>query len=588
MCGIIGYSGEEDARYLLVDGLKKLEYRGYDSWGVAGLVDNGIFVFKRVGKIGDFENVRSFPPFNIGIAHTRWATHGGVSEKNAHPHLSCDGRIAVVHNGIIENFVELRKELEKKGHKFISETDTEVIPHLIEEEMKTKPFIGAVYSALTKIRGAFALAIIDSRTKTLVAVRNFSPLVLGMSQNGIFVSSDPVAFVEHTNKVIYLEDGDVAVIQPGVKCTITDLHGKPVSREIKEIHIKPEHISKGGYPHYMLKEITEQTEALSRIQNYPSYLLEKAVEIFGSAYGIFFVGAGSSYNAALVASYVFSKVAKRHINVVYASEFPYYQDYLTNRTLVVAISQSGETADVIDAVKKAKRKGAKVMAVVNNENSTLARISDWVLPIFAGPEIGVAATKSFTSQLALLSMIAYAFSGKLQEGRENLGIAISEINELVRDENRTRILELAKKLVEKEHMFVIGRGVSYAVSLEGALKIKEISYTHAEGFPGGELKHGHIALIEEGTPVVVIAPDDETWDDIISNAMEVKARGAYVIGIAHKEHEVFDCWIRIPRAEEFFALVGVVPMQLLSYYLAVFRGHDPDKPRNLAKSVTVK
>ncbi len=581
MCGIIGYKGNRNARDIVINGLKTLEYRGYDSWGIAEITQKGMFLLKKVGEIGKFTDLESIPESHLAIGHTRWATHGGVSEKNAHPHTSCDGNIAIVHNGIIENHQEIRKDLTAKGHTFKSDTDSEVIAHLIEEEMKDKEFDSAFLSAVGRLNGSFAIVAIHTSGE-MAAARRFSPLVVGIGDNEFFVSSDPIAFARYTNKVVYLNDGEAVFFDGDYR--VTDFSGNIINKQPEEMKIDITGTDKGSYPHFMLKEIDEQPMAISAIANYPKEALDKAVEIINSAYGVFFVAAGSSYHAALTASYVFSKIAKRHINVVLASEFPYYKDFLTNRTLVIPISQSGETADVLDAVRAAKEKRAKIMAIVNVHGSTLARLADWVFDIRAGPEIGVAATKSFTNQLALLILMAYASVGREDEARQLLVSTSTKMSEIL---SSKEVFKLLADDLDKDNIYIIGRGANYPIALEGALKIKEVSYVHAEGFPGGEIKHGTIALIENGTPVIVLAPEDETKEDIISNAMELKARGAFLLGIS-KEENIFDTNVEIPYLGEFTPILEVLPMQLLAYYLAVKRGVNPDKPRNLAKSVTVK
>ncbi len=582
MCGIIGYKGNRDVRDIVITGLKRLEYRGYDSWGIAEVTQGEIKILKRVGKIGEFNETSVLPIANTGIGHTRWATHGEVSERNAHPQLSCNGNVAIVHNGIIENHVELKKRLEANGHNFKSDTDSEVIAHLIEEEMKGKGFKDAFLSAINQLKGSFAVVAVTS-DGDIAGARMYSPLVVGLGDGEIFISSDVIAFLGYTNKAVYLDDGE-AVFYNG-KPEFTDFSGNPIKKDFSLISEEYSETKKGSYPHYMLKEIEEQPQTIMNIANYPKEKVEKAVEIINSAYGVFFVAAGSSYHAALAASYVFSKIAKKHINVVLASEFPYYKDFLTNRTLVIPISQSGETADVLEAIRTAKKKRAKILSLVNNTHSTLARMSDWVLEIMAGIEIGVAATKSFTNQLALLVLFAYASIGKEAEGRELLSRTSNSIREVVSEKEKVR--KLANRIASVNNVYVIGRGSNYPIALEGALKIKEVSYIHAEGFSGGEIKHGTIALIDPGTPVVVLAPDDETKDDIISNAMELKSRGAFLIGLSGEE-ELFDIAISVSYLGEFTPIIETVILQYLAYYLAVSRGIDPDKPRNLAKSVTVK
>jgi glucosamine--fructose-6-phosphate aminotransferase (isomerizing) len=583
MCGIIGYKGNKNATEIVIEGLKRLEYRGYDSWGIA-LKNKRLDLIKEVGKIGDFSNASKLNKSKIAIGHTRWATHGKVTEENAHPHISCDKKIAVVHNGIIENFQELKKELEKK-HKFISETDTEVIPHLIEENMKLG-FEEAVKKTLKRLEGNYAIVVIHQDEEKVIAARKGSPLVLGVGKDEFFVASDVPAFLKHTNKVIYLDDGEIVIINQKIK--IFDQHNKEVKKEVNQIDWTLEQAQKNGYAHYMLKEIYEQKETLMRAINQKEDEIKKIAEEINKGFGTFFIACGTAHHAALTASYIFSQVTKKHINVVLASEFPNYEHFLTEKTLVIPISQSGETADVLEAVKVAKQKKSKVIAIVNVTGSTLMRIADVFFKINAGPEIAVASTKAFTSQLALLTMLAYACNGKLEEGKEILKKTAEYVGEMLKKDFEDKIKELALKIREKNHIFTIGRSVNYPIALEAALKIKEVSYIHAEGFAGGELKHGTLALIEEGTPCIVFVAHDETKKEIISNAMEIKARGGYIIGVSPENNPVFDFFIKVPDNGALSPIVNIIPAQLLAYHLGLARDCDIDRCRNLAKSVTVK
>ncbi len=585
MCGIIGYIGEKNASELVFSGLKKLEYRGYDSWGIAAKVNKEFFVKKAVGAIGNATN--ALPQAKIAIGHTRWATHGNVSETNAHPHFCCKKQIAVAHNGIIENYAELRKELEALGHRFVSSTDTEVIAHLIEEfTEKGHEFEKALQQALKKLEGSYAIVVLNRDEDKLYFAKKDSPLCIGIAEHGIFVASDPVAFLEHTNRIIFLDDYEFGYVASEPK--IFDIHGNEREKRIAVVEWKLEEAEKGGYEHYMEKEIHEQRETIIRAVSHEKSVIEKMAELIDNAFGVFLIGSGSSYYACLVSSYIFSKIAKKHVNVVDASEFGYYKHFLTPKTLVVAVSQSGETADVLDAVKKAREKHAKILAITNVITSTLARASDYLLPMNAGPEICVLSTKTYTSQLALLTLLAYTLAGKYEDGKKKIIKAARYVDKILSPENKKALENLAKALKDKEHIFCIGRGVSYALALEAALKIKEVTYIHAEGFSGGFLKHGTIALIEEGTPCIVFAPKDETYREIIGNAQEVKARGGTIIGVSPENHEAFDYWIKVPDLEEATAIVSIIPIQYLAYRIAKLKGYDPDKPRNLAKSVTVK
>ncbi|MCD6403515.1 MAG: glutamine--fructose-6-phosphate transaminase (isomerizing) [Candidatus Aenigmarchaeota archaeon] len=594
MCGIFGYVGNRKAGKILLEGLKRLEYRGYDSMGIAVIENDELRVIKDVGKIDEInkklhlENVGG----RIGISHTRWATHGGVTRINAHPHVSCDESIAVVHNGIIENYQQLKKELSEKGHAFKSQTDTEIIPHMLEEfYKKTKDPLKAVLETVKKLKGSFAFLVLfkDYPDRILVA-RYKSPLVIGVGDGEAFVASDVPAFLKYTNKVIFLDEMEVAVVKRDGVEVYDGISGKRKEKEVVEVDWNLEQAEKAGYPHFMIKEIMEQKESLLRVLGQDENIM-KAVEMLKHANKIFVVAAGTSYHAGLVARYWFVKLAGVDLNVIVASEFPHFKNLVDKNSVVIAISQSGETADVLEAVRESKKRDAKVIAVVNVMGSTLMRLADLSLLINAGPEICVVATKSYTSQLSLLGLLAHAFVGKLEEGKEKLKEMQKKVKEFLENENNLKLAEdLAENLKDKQHIFLIGRELSYVTALEGALKIKEVSYIHAEGFAGGELKHGTLALIEDGIPCIAISPLDKTRDEILSNAMEIKARGGKIIGISEENNEVFDEFIKVPKlnGNVFHPIMMIIPIQLVSYYLAVKRGYDPDKPRNLAKSVTVK
>ncbi len=585
MCGILGYIGQRNANNVVLKGLKSLEYRGYDSFGIANKTDN-INVFKNIGKIGTVKKVE-LPNSNIAIAHTRWATHGGVTKVNAHPHLSNDNNIAVVHNGIIENFQELKAKLITKGFNFKSETDTEVIPIYIEYYMKHDyDFSEAFRQTLLKLQGSFAIVVLNKEDNKLYFARRGSPLILGLGENSNFIASDVPAFLEYTNKVIYLDDGEFGFMDDkGYSISKID-DNKEIEKNIDNIEWSIEQAKKGSYPHFMLKEINEQKHTVKlAIEQDPEFFMNIAEEI-NKAKGVFFVGCGTSYHACISASYLFSKVAHKHVNVVLASEFRNYEHFLNEDSLIIAVSQSGETADLLDAVKIAKKHYSKVISVVNVMGSTLTRLAEHSIMMNAGPEICVLSTKSYTSQLAIMTMLAYAVANKFEEGKEMINKAIENIPKLI-DDNIENLKKLGKKLKDSRNMFLIGRDLAFPSSLEGALKIKEVTYIHAEGFAGGELKHGTIALIEKDLPVICLSTDD-TRQLIISNAMEIKARGGYIVGIDSKNNEVFDHFINVPSAGDADPITMILPIQILAYYLALERKCDPDKPRNLAKSVTVK
>ncbi len=589
MCGIIGYLSKgkrKNISSILIDSLKKLEYRGYDSWGLAIDTPEGFDIKKRVGEIGKFSDEIESNSV-MGLGHTRWATHGEVNEDNSHPHSSCSEDIVVVHNGIIENYGELKKELEKEGHQFSSSTDTEIISHLIEKYVDSGlDFKEATVKAVKGLEGSYAIAAMHKDYDYLIATRKGSPLVVGVGEDEYFISSDIPAFLEHTRDVIYLSDNDFVTIENDIEI-IDSKSGDLVNRPIDTIEWDVEQAAKGDFEHFMLKEISEQVDTVKKSIQQDRSKIEYFTRSIKDAKGIFFVACGTSYNACLAASYVFSKVAEEHVNVVLASEFPNYEHFLTDETLVIAVSQSGETADVLDSVKTAKKKGSKVLSLVNVMGSTLTRESDEYLTLNAGPEIGVASTKAYTSQLALLTLLVYDLVEEYEEGRNKLEFAWNEIYNLTSRTMREKIDTLANDLKDRDNMFLIGRGLQYSTALEAALKIKEISYIHAEAFAGGELKHGTIALIEDGTPCIVFVSENNE-KEIISNAMEVKSRGGYIIGVSPNDSDVFDFWIKVPEMNGENPIVQIIPMQILAYQLAVLRGNNPDKPRNLAKSVTVR
>ncbi len=585
MCGIIGYIGNKNASEIVLEGIKKLEYRGYDSAGIAAVSKNNIIFKKNVGKVNDvFSNIDiSEMKSNIALAHTRWATHGKVTQENSHPHLDCKNEIAVVHNGIIENYKELKKELENKKHIFKSETDSEVISHLIEEEMKDSSFEEAFNKTVKKLKGSFAIVAFHKNHKKLAAARNESPLVVGISEHGNFIASDVPSFLNHTKKVIYLYDNDVVFINEEIEIFNK---GKKVKRKVDNIDWDAEQAKKGKFEHFMLKEISEQADVINKAIKQDEKIILEIADAIKEAKGVFFVGCGTSYHTCLEASYIFSNVAKKHINVCFASEFPNYTDFINKNTLVIAVSQSGETADTLSAIKAAKQKGAKIISIVNVVGSSIARESDKSLMQHAGPEICVLSTKSYTSQLAILMMLAYAVAGKLEEAKSELKELIRYIYYLTSKNTREYLKKLSTQLKDKKDIYLIGRGMQYPTALEAALKIKEVSYIHAEGFAGGELKHGVIALIEKKTPCIVFTSED-TEKEILNNAEELKARGAYIIGVGPNNNEVFDFFIKVREAQVANSICQIIPIQVLAYQLALLKGLDPDKPRNLAKAVTV-
>lgn len=587
MCGIFGYVGNKNnAAQIVFEGLKLLEYRGYDSWGVAVKQGKKLVFEKHVGKIGEAKV--NLPQSNLGIGHTRWATHGGVTVANAHPHIDCTGQIAVVHNGIVENFQELKTELIKKGHKFISETDTEVIPHLVEENLKKEGFASSVKDTFNKLKGLSAVVIAYAPSKEIIAAKTGSPLVAGIGNNELFIASDVSGIIKHTNKVIFIEDNQMTVLGKNIKL-FNLANGKEIKPLISNLTWKFEEAEKGRFKHFILKEIYEQPRVIENIALTYKENVEKLASLIKKAFGTFMLGCGTASYAALYGTYLFSKIAKKHVNFSIGSEFNYQEDYLTKESLVIPISQSGETIDVLEPLFRAKKKGSTIAAIVNVLGSTLYRHADYKILLNAGLEKAVVGTKSFIAMVSVLLLTTYTYVDKQESGKALLLKAARNVKEILENNFIEEIKKVAQSLKNKEHIYIIGRGLSYAAALEATLKIKETSYIHAEGFAGGELKHGVIALIEKGTACIVLAPNDETYDDIISNAQEVKARGGFIIGIGPKENKVFDTFLKTDDLKEATIIPQVVISQLLAYSLAIIRGiKDPDKPRNLAKSVTVK
>ncbi len=585
MCGVFGYLGKKNnAGDLILQGLRCLEYRGYDSWGVAIKKNDGkIYIEKHAGKIGD----ASLPSFSshVGIGHTRWATHGGVTDYNAHPHSDCKNNVIVVHNGIVENFSSFKKTLIKKGHKFKSETDTEVICHLIEEELQSnKNREKVILKVFKKLTGLNAIIVFFPKEEEFYVIKNGSPIVFADNKDEYIIASDASAVVFYTKKAYFLDDNELLMIKNS-QTKLLDMNGKEKRINFITIHFDKKEVHLGKFSHYMIKEINEQPKVLLNIVNTQRNIIEHAALVMKRSYGCYLIGCGTAFYAALAGTYLFSKIAKRHINASIGSEFSYLVDFLKNSSLVIALSQSGETIDIIASIRRAKEKKAKIMAIVNVLGSTLYRTSDYKILLHAGPEKCVLATKSFTAKIAVLYLLAYSLNGGYEKGVLQIKKAIEQIKKIIKSK---KIKRLASLLKDKKHIYILGRGSSYPTALESALKIKEVSYIHAEGFAGGELKHGVIALIEKGIPVIVYNPEDETYEDTLSSAYEVKARGAYLIGVSSKKNPVYDEFIKIENCKDATIIPNVVFAQLLGYYLACAKGYDPDKPRNLAKSVTVK
>jgi len=589
VCGIIGFVGKQRADRIIFNSLKKLEYRGYDSWGMAFPGKESIVSVKRVGAISSLPKKTSFSNSFIGLGHTRWATHGGVEEKNAHPLFSCDKRIAVEHNGIIENFSSLKKELIKKGHRFRSETDSEVIAHLIEERVKRGDgLLKAVASSCRKLNGSYAFLVFSlDEPEKIIAVRNESPLILGISRKGIFASSDQLPILSFTNKFVFLDDGEMALLEKNsFKCfALPSL--KPIKKPINSITSTITTSGKKKYSYFMMKEIMEQPTVMKDVLRQEKKNFDSIKKLLAKR-RIFFVANGTSFNAAMIGRDYFNRIAGKNSEVINASEFCYEADFLPKNSVLIAISQSGETADVLDAVREAKKKKLPVISVLNIFGSTLDRMSDKRIYLNCGEEIGVASTKAFTSQVAILYLLANALNGRFNEGLKELREIPKKMKKTIQL-NHSKVIKLSKKIKNKNDVYFIARSINFPIALEGALKLKEISYLHAEAFYAGELKHGTLSLIESATPVIAIAPSDSCMNDTIRNAIEAKSRGAMVVGVSDKKNNLFDLQLLLPKTSSLlYPLIAVVPLQLLSYYTAISLKRNPDKPRNLAKSVTVK
>jgi glucosamine--fructose-6-phosphate aminotransferase (isomerizing) len=587
VCSIIGYKGNQYAAPVLIDSLKKMEYRGYDSVGISTIDDGMMLVRKGVGKVAEVNKHLELNemPGKTGIGHTRWATHGRVNDVNAHPHTDCSGSIAVVHNGIIENYEVLKKELIQKGHTFRSDTDSEVIAHLIEEyHSSNQTGKSAMIETCKRLEGTFAFVSVFENGE-LGGARFDEPLIIGVDKNGCFISSDVLGFLQYTDKAIFLDNRDIVIAdKSGIQ--LFDFDGNIVTRHPTQIAWELAAVDKGRYAHHTLKEIHEQGKIIAESNNRDNDRLIQFCNILSKSQSLYITGSGSSYHAALIGKYLLSKYPRIRAECVMSSEFQYVQDLIDDHTAVIAISQSGESADVLQAVKSAKQRGAIILSIVNITTSSLARISDCFLEIGCGPEIGVAATKSFTSQLSVLYRIVNNMSNEhsFRNSLDNLAKAIEATISI-----ESEIKKISEKIKDIKDIYIMGRSLHYPIALEGALKIKELSYIHAEGIAGGELKHGPLAVVDRNTLVFVINPSDSTYNDIISNAHEIKARGAKVIGISDLKNSIYDHLIEIPAVEEIlYPLVEVIPFQLLAYYLALMSNADPDYPRNLAKSVTVK
>jgi glutamine---fructose-6-phosphate transaminase (isomerizing) len=612
MCGIVGYVGSRDATPILMEGLRRLEYRGYDSAGLSLLGPDGdLHTVRRAGKLDELQNALRTTPLRgtCGIGHTRWATHGAPTETNAHPHMSRDGSIALVHNGIIENAGALRQKLEQEGVEFSSETDTEVVVHLIDRLWTRGGTLEeAVVAALDQVIGAYGIVVVSSRDPNkLVAARQGSPLLLGVGSDGeLLVGSDAAAVVAHTREVVYLDDGDYAVLTPDGYRTY-HLRQGPVNRQVHEVTWDLAAIEKGGFEHFMLKEIFEQPSTLEDVTRGRLLEEEGSARLGGITIGdvellsvkrIVITACGTSWHAALIGEYMLEELARIPTKVEYASEFRYKNPVIDEDTLVIVVSQSGETADSLAALREAKRRGARVMGIVNVVGSSIARETDFGVYLHAGPEIGVASTKAFTSQVAALALFTLYLARRrnlsILEGRK-LVAALRRLPQQVAEilEQNDAIRRLAEEYRSAPNFLYLGRGYQFPVALEGALKLKEVSYIHAEGYPAAEMKHGPIALIDENMPVVFLAPYDAVYHKVVSSIEEVKARDGQVIAVvndgAAELQSIVDHFVRVPETHPaLLPILTSVPLQLLAYHIAVLRGCDVDQPRNLAKSVTVE
>jgi glucosamine--fructose-6-phosphate aminotransferase (isomerizing) len=586
LCGIIGFVGREEAAPILLEGLKRLEYRGYDSAGIVTVDGGTLKVVKEVGTVDKLVAAMAGVKLegSVGLAHTRWATHGGVTRENAHPHLSCDGTVAVIHNGIIENFGNLKQTLEAKGHVFRSQTDTEVIPHLLEDCIKEGmdlPTAGVELCSLLK--GQFAIVAVSTKfPSSLLAMRRKAPLMIGIGRGENIVASDALAFVDRTNRALFMDDDTVAVVSNGPEVMLFSSSGQPIKPEVVEVAQELSKPDKENHEHFTIKEILEQPTTVARVLDQDAGTLTFFRRELQNAKRVFFIASGSSYHAGMLGRLFLSENLGIYSEVVVASEYKSVEGWFKEGTVVIAISQSGETADVLTAVGSARAQGSTVISIVNRTPSTLERYSDVTLKLNAGTEVGVAATKSLTAQVALM----YRISKKDSEEKE-----IEDLCKALEAVLKTEplVVKVAEAIKESRDVYFLGRGLGYPVALEGALKLKELAYLHAEGLAAGELKHGPLALIEKGTPLVLINPVDETYEETLSNGSEVKARGGTIVGVSTESNRLYDWFVRVPEApRQLLPIVEIVPLQLLAYHTARLLNADVDKPRNLAKSVTVK
>jgi len=585
MCGIFGVIGKDNnSAQTVLNGLKKLEYRGYDSWGIAIKNNGQIKIERHVGKIGQAQT--KLPQSTIGLGHTRWATHGGVTIGNAHPHLDCTKKLCLVHNGIVENFRSIKESL-TKTHRFSSETDTEAALHLIEEKTKSGSFLKGFQKAFSQVHGMNAFIILNAKTNELFAIKNGSPLTIGLGKNENYISSDVWALLDHTNKVIFLEDNQMAHISQDSVKIFNVKTGKSIKPKITTLNWQAEQSKLGKFHHYMEKEIFDQPKVIDNLVRLDKKIIKKTADLISQTSKTYLLGCGTAYYAALVGEYLLNFLGI-DANAIIGSEFSKNKNLLTQDKAFIMLSQSGETIDVIEAVNLAKKRKMPITAITNVLGSTLYRKADEKILLSAGQEVAVASTKAFTAKLAILLQVYYYLKGDLKAGKQLISQSAKVSQKIIKGKTRQLIKNIAKKIKDVDNMFVIARSLSFPIALETALKIKEVSYIHAEGYAAGELKHGPIALIDQDTPCIVIAPNDNTYTDTISSAHEVKARGGFIIGLSHENNPVFDEFIQVPDLKEATVIPNTVIAQLLAYDLAIARGLNPDKPRNLAKSVTVK
>lgn len=586
MCSIIGYSGRFGAASVLIGSLKRMEYRGYDSVGMATIESSKILVRKDIGKVIEVEKSLQLDemPGQIGIGHTRWATHGSINKLNAHPHMDCRNNLVVVHNGIIENYKQLKIDLQNNGHIFKSETDSEVIAHLIEYHYsKHNDVKQAVIETCKSLKGSYAFVVIF-KSGLVAGARQDEPLILGLGKDGNFISSDVLGFIEYTDQSIFLDNQDIVILNEN-NVYIYDFNGNPVSRDITQVAWELGDIDKGKYAHYTHKEIHEQEYSIEKAFGIKKESINKFVDVILKSKNIFITGSGTSYHCAMLAKYLLNKFSDIRTEIVMSSEFEYMSRLLDENSVLIAISQSGETADVLHAAKIAKQNHAKILSIINIPTSSLARFSDHYITINCGPEIGVAATKSFTGQLAII----YSIVNKLSSSR--IVTKFSDFSAIVKDilVQECHIEKIAENIKKTKDIYILGKSLHYPIGLEGSLKIKELAYIHAEGIAAGEIKHGPLALIENNTVVIVLNPSDDTYTDTLNSVYEMKSRGATIIGISNQTNEIYDYFIKLPTINKLlYPIIEIIPLQILSYYLALKNNANPDYPRNLAKSVTVR